>query len=67
MAEMTKKDFLELLQEFSKKTLDPKFEKIDSKFEGWRFLDGVKDSSPYCRDMVLLPMQVRETYSHQRI
>jgi chromosome segregation ATPase len=32
MAEMTKKEFSELLQEFSKKTLDPKFEKIDSQF-----------------------------------
>jgi archaellum component FlaC len=32
MAEITKKEFLELLQEFSKKTLDPKFEKIDSQF-----------------------------------
>ena len=32
MAEMTKKEFLELLQEFSKKTLDPKFERIDSQF-----------------------------------
>jgi chaperonin cofactor prefoldin len=33
MAEITKKEFLELLQEFSAKTLDPKFEKIDSRFE----------------------------------
>ena len=32
MAEITKKEFLELLEEFSKKTLDPKFEKIDSQF-----------------------------------
>jgi len=29
---MTKKDFLELLNEFLKKTLDPKFEKIDNQF-----------------------------------
>ena len=33
MAEITKKEFLELLQEFSDKTLDPKFKKIDSQFE----------------------------------
>jgi len=32
MAEMTKKEFSELLQDFSKKTLDPKFERIDSQF-----------------------------------
>ena len=32
MAEMTKKEFLELLNEFSKKTLDPKFDQIDSRF-----------------------------------
>ena len=32
MAEMTKKDFLEILNEFSEKNLDPKFEKIDSRF-----------------------------------
>jgi hypothetical protein len=36
MAEMTKKEFLELLNEFSKKTLDPKFEQIDSRFVGFR-------------------------------
>lgn len=33
MAEITKKEFLELLQEFSEKTLDPKFKKIDDRFE----------------------------------
>jgi chromosome segregation ATPase len=33
MAEMTKKEFLELLNEFSEKTLDPKFRQIDSRFE----------------------------------
>jgi chromosome segregation ATPase len=33
MAEITKKDILEALQEFSNKTLDPKFEKIDQRFE----------------------------------
>jgi archaellum component FlaC len=33
MDEITKKEFLEVLNEFSKKTLDPKFEKIDSQFE----------------------------------
>ena len=33
MAEMTKKEFLELLNEFSKKTLDPKFDQIDKRFE----------------------------------
>lgn len=32
MAEITRKEFLELLQEFSDKTLDPKFKKIDSRF-----------------------------------
>jgi archaellum component FlaC len=32
MGEMTKKEFLELLNEFSKKTSDPKFEKIDNQF-----------------------------------
>jgi uncharacterized small protein (DUF1192 family) len=36
MAEMTKKDFLELLNEFSEKTLDPKFEHIDSRFIGFK-------------------------------
>ena len=33
IAEITKKEFLELLQEFSEKTLDPKFKKIDDRFE----------------------------------
>lgn len=33
MAEITKKEFLDLLQEFSEKTLDPKFKKIDDRFE----------------------------------
>jgi phage shock protein A len=33
MAEMTKKEFLELLNEFSKKTLDPKIDQIDKGFE----------------------------------
>jgi hypothetical protein len=33
VAEITKKEFLELLQEFSEKTLDPKFKKIDDRFE----------------------------------
>jgi len=33
MAEMTKKDILEVLQEFSEKSLDPKFGKIDQRFE----------------------------------
>jgi archaellum component FlaC len=33
MAEMTKKEFLELLNEFSERTLDPKFKQIDSRFE----------------------------------
>lgn len=33
MAEITKKDISEVLQEFSEKTLDPKFEKIDQRFE----------------------------------
>ena len=33
MGEMTEKEFLELLQEFSEKTLNPKFTKIDSRFE----------------------------------
>ena len=33
MAEITKKEFLDLLQEFSEKNLDPKFERIDSRFE----------------------------------
>jgi len=32
MPEITKKEFLELLQEFSEKTLDPKFKKIDDRF-----------------------------------
>ena len=36
MAEMTKREFLELLNEFSKKTLDPKFEQMDSRFIGLR-------------------------------
>jgi len=30
---MTKKEFIELLDEFSEKNLDPKFKQIDSKFE----------------------------------
>jgi len=33
MAEMTKKEFLELLNEFSERTLDPKFKRIDSQFK----------------------------------
>jgi archaellum component FlaC len=33
MAEMTKKEFLDLLNEFSERTLDPKFKRIDSRFE----------------------------------
>jgi tetrahydromethanopterin S-methyltransferase subunit G len=33
MAEITKKDILEVLKEFSKKTLDPKFSKIDQRFD----------------------------------
>ena len=33
MGEMTKKEFLELLEEFSEKNLDPKFQKIDTRFE----------------------------------
>jgi len=39
MGEITKKEFLELLQEFSDKNLDPKFHKIDAGFEkiGERF------------------------------
>jgi hypothetical protein len=36
MDETTKKGFLELLQEFSEKTLDPKFKKIDSQFIEFR-------------------------------
>ena len=34
MAEITKKDILEVLKEFSEKTLDPKFAKIDQRFGG---------------------------------
>ena len=33
MADLTKKEFLELLKEFSEKNLDPKFKKIDDRFE----------------------------------
>ncbi|GEM_PF-1058473 len=33
MAEITKKDILEALKEFSEKNLDPKFSKIDQRFE----------------------------------
>mgnify|MGYP005832466181 CR=1 FL=1 len=33
MAEITKKDIVEVLKEFSEKTLDPKFAKIDQRFE----------------------------------
>ena len=33
MSEMSKKEFLELLQEFSQKNLDPKFKKIDEQFD----------------------------------
>ena len=33
MAEITKKDFLEVLQEFSEKSLDPKFSKLDKRLE----------------------------------
>jgi len=33
MAEITKKDIWEALQEFSDKNLDPKFEKMDDRFE----------------------------------
>jgi uncharacterized protein YceH (UPF0502 family) len=33
MAEITKKDIFEALNEFSEKTLDPKFSKIDQRFE----------------------------------
>lgn len=33
MAEMTKKDFWELLEEFAEKMLDPNFQQIDSRFE----------------------------------
>ena len=36
MAEMTKKEFVELLNEFSKETLDPKFEQIDGRFTEFR-------------------------------
>jgi len=34
MAEITKKDILEVLKEFSEKTLDPKFAKIDQRVDG---------------------------------
>jgi len=34
MAEITKKDILEVLKEFSKETLDPKFAKIDQRVDG---------------------------------
>ena len=34
MAEITKKDILEVLKEFSKETLDPKFVKIDQRVDG---------------------------------
>jgi chromosome segregation ATPase len=33
MAQITKKDIVEVLKEFSEKTLDPKFAKIDQRFE----------------------------------
>jgi tetrahydromethanopterin S-methyltransferase subunit G len=33
MAEISKEDILEVLKEFSEKTLDPKFTKIDQRFE----------------------------------
>lgn len=33
MADLTKKEFLELLKDFSEKNLDPKFKKIDDRFE----------------------------------
>jgi archaellum component FlaC len=33
MPEITKKEILEVLQEFSEKSLDPKFSKIDKRFE----------------------------------
>jgi hypothetical protein len=36
MAEMTKKELLELLNEFSEKTLDPKFKQIDTRFIEFR-------------------------------
>jgi ABC-type phosphate transport system auxiliary subunit len=36
MAEITKKEFLELLGEFSEKNLDPKFKEIDSRFIEFR-------------------------------
>ena len=32
MVDMTRKEFLELLNEFSEKNLDPKFKEIDSRF-----------------------------------
>lgn len=36
MAELTKKDFLELLNEFSQKTLDQKFEQVNYRFIGFK-------------------------------
>ena len=62
MAEITKKEFLELLQEFSDKTLDPKFKKMDSQFAEFRE-DIVHQFHLFSEDMTRKVQQVAEGVS----
>jgi tetrahydromethanopterin S-methyltransferase subunit G len=54
MAEITKKDILEVLKEFSENTLDPKFTKIDQRFEQMdQRMDGLDKKVDQFKDEII--------------
>jgi uncharacterized small protein (DUF1192 family) len=59
MVDMTRKEFLELLNEFSEKNLDPKFKEIDSRFIEFRE-DIIHQSHVISEDLIDRIKQVAE-------
>jgi len=54
MAEITKKDILEVLKEFSEKALDPKFTKIDQRFDQMdQRMDGLDKKVDQSKDEII--------------
>jgi len=54
MAEISKKDILEVLKEFSEKNLDPKFTKIDQRFEQMdQRMDGLDKKVDQFKDEII--------------
>jgi len=59
MVDITRKEFLELLNEFSEKNLDPKFKEIDSRFIEFRE-DIIHQSHVISEDLIDRVKQVAE-------